>query len=86
MHSSTSTVSHSFRKELGISPIQYLQRIRIGEAQTLLGSSDLSIRDIALRVGYNSAENMYLAFRKHTGMSPSRYRDAQKHLQTMAKE
>ena len=81
MHTSVSTVSHAFRRHMQLSPLQYLQRIRIGEAQTLLGSSDLSIREIAIRVGYNSPENMYLAFRKHTGMSPSEYRTSQKQLQ-----
>ena len=81
LNMSPSTVAHVFRDYMGISPFQYLQQIRIGEAQTLLITTDLSIRDIALRCGYNSAENMYVAFRKSTGMSPSRYRMSQHSLQ-----
>ena len=82
MNTSSSTISHVFKQYSGISPMQYLQRIRIGEAQTLLGSSDLSVQEIALRVGYNSPDNMYLVFRRHVGMSPVQYRKAQKNLQT----
>ena len=82
MNTSPSTISHIFKRHLGISPIQYLQRIRIGEAQTLLGSSDLSIQEIALRTGYNSPDHFYLIFRKNTGMSPIQYRKLQKNIQT----
>jgi AraC-like DNA-binding protein len=81
IHASPSTISHIFRKQMMLSPIQYLNKIRIGEAQTLLCSTEMSVSDIAITVGYNSADNMYLAFRKYVGMSPMSYRSFYKKLQ-----
>lgn len=52
-----------------------VHHLRIGEAQTILTETPLPIADIAYRVGYNSANNFYISFKRITGISPSQYRE-----------
>jgi AraC-like DNA-binding protein len=67
-------LAHRFRQSVGCSPIQYLIRRRIGEAQTLLINTGLSVTDIALMVGYDNPNYFNTAFRKVVGIPPGRYR------------
>ena len=67
-------LSRIFKKETGYSPIQYVVRRRIGEAQTLLIKSKLSITEIASRVGYGNPNYFNVLFTKKVGLSPSEYR------------
>jgi two-component system response regulator YesN len=63
-----------FKQELGISFGQYLTQIRIKRAIQLLTATELSILEIADRVGYHSQHYFSTSFRKYTGMSPLQYR------------
>ncbi|MGN1029992.1 MAG: helix-turn-helix transcriptional regulator, partial [Butyricicoccaceae bacterium] len=74
MHMGESYLSHTFKKATGYSILQYIIRRRIGEAQSWLLMSDLSITDIATKVGYNSVSNFHNTFRKTVGMTPQQYR------------
>ncbi len=74
-HVSRFHVTHAFTKAFGVSPIQYRTRRRIGEAQSLLTSSDYSITYIAGAVGYDDPNRFSQVFTKVVGMPPSRYRD-----------
>lgn len=67
-------LSHVFKQMSGYSPVQYLLRRRIGEAQTLLITTELSVAHIAEMVGYDSQSYFNLQFTKNVGMPPSRYR------------
>ena len=67
-------LSHVFKQMSGYSPVQYLLRRRIGEAQTLLITTELSVTRIAEMVGYDSSSYFNLQFTKNVGMPPSRYR------------
>ncbi len=67
-------LSHVFKQMSGYSPVQYLLRRRIGEAQTLLITTELSVARIAEMVGYDSQSYFNLQFAKNVGMPPSRYR------------
>lgn len=67
-------MSHVFKNMIGYSPIQYLLRRRIGEAQTLLITTDYSVTRIASMVGYDNPSNFNIMFTKHVGMSPGNYR------------
>lgn len=53
---------------------QYLMGIRLAEAGKLLMSSDLSIEEIADKVGYSSRGHFYRLFTKKYGMTPAKYR------------
>ena len=67
-------MSHVFKRTFGYSPMNYLLRRRIGEAQTLLISTDLSITEIGERVGYETTSYFSSQFTKQVGMSPKKYR------------
>lgn len=71
---STFYLSHIFRQETGYSPIQYIINRRIGEAQNLLIQTDISINTISQMVGYPNTNYFNYLFKKHTGMSPGRFR------------
>ena len=58
----------------GYSPIQYLLRRRIGEAQTLLITTDYSITQIAGMVGYDTQSYFNMQFTKNVGISPKKFR------------
>lgn len=74
MKISESYISRTFKKVANQSVMQYIIRRRIGEAQSWLLMSDLSVTDIALKVGYNSISNFHSTFRRIVGMSPQAYR------------
>lgn len=73
-HMSVSGFAHQFKKIFGFPPIQYIIRRRIGKAQTLLLSTDLSITEISLSVGYDNISYFNNQFKRFTSMSPQAYR------------
>jgi AraC-like DNA-binding protein len=74
VHMSTSNLTHQFKKRTGFSPVQYIIRRRIGRAQSLLISSDMSITDVSAEVGYDNLSYFNNQFKKIVGMSPQVYR------------
>ncbi len=74
LHISPYYLSHVFKRVCGYSPIQYLLRRRIGEAQTLLITTDLPITTIAGMVGYDTQSYFNLQFTNNVGMPPKKYR------------
>lgn len=75
LHVSPYYMSHIFKKISGYSPIQYLLRRRIGEAQTLLISTDLPIVEIAMAVGFDTQNYFNAQFTRHVGIPPKKYRE-----------
>lgn len=71
---SPSHLSHLFKKKLGYSPIQYIGRRRIGEAQSLLIMTPKSITSIATSVGFENVSHFNVQFKKYVGLSPLAYR------------
>lgn len=67
-------LSRVFKTTIGYSPMQYVIRRRIGEAQSWLLMTDKSVTEIAYLVGYNSAGNFNNAFHRLVGMTPQNYR------------
>lgn len=68
--------AHIFKEFVGYSPIQYVGRRRVGEAQTLLMMTEDSITQIADKVGFDNPNYFSTAFTKLVGLSPQRYRQA----------
>lgn len=75
LHVSHYYASHVFSRAFGSSPIRYRTLRRIGEAQSLLTSTDESITSIASIVGYDDPNQFSQAFSKIVGMPPSKYRE-----------
>ena len=65
----------SFREFTGMTPRQYIIRLRIANAEELLTHSDRSIGEIASIVGFDNALYFSRLFHKSTGMSPSSFRE-----------
>jgi len=63
-----------FQQETGVTPMTYLDRYRVNEAKALLTSSEKSIAEVALAVGFPDSKSFAQAFRREVGISPSVYR------------
>lgn len=63
-----------FKREIGLTPSQYLLRARLQLSCQLLTSSELPIDKIARRTGLSNGERMSKLFRKQFSMSPTEYR------------
>jgi AraC-like DNA-binding protein len=63
-----------FLQHTGLSPRQYHIQIRINRAKDLLASSDLSVSEIAERLGFSSVFYFSRLFHQKTGQSPLAYR------------
>ena len=75
LHLTPSYISRLFKKEFGINLFEYITEIRIQSAKDLLKSTDFKIYEIAERIGFKSTINFDYAFKRITGISPSKYRD-----------
>lgn len=62
--------ARAFRESVGMPPHAYIVRRRIERAQRLLRSTDLSLSEIALKVGFTDQSHFSRHFRRLTGMSP----------------
>ncbi len=67
-------LARCFRQELGLTPMAYLNRYRISQAKQLLTSSDKTISEIALGVGFSTSSHFSQVFRREVGMAPRDYR------------
>lgn len=66
--------SSLFKREMNLSFADYVNQTRIKESQYLLETTDYSILDIAISVGYNNQNYFTTIFRKFTGITPKQYR------------
>jgi transcriptional regulator GlxA family with amidase domain len=63
-----------FKEATGDSPLIYLQKLRIAAAKRLLESDHRSVQEISDAVGYQDVAFFRNLFQRHTGVSPSAYR------------
>ncbi len=66
-------LSRLFKKEIGVGPAEYLQRIRVEAAKEYLAQSDLTVKDISEAVGYQYVLTFNRAFKKLEGITPSQF-------------
>ncbi|WP_130859608.1 AraC family transcriptional regulator [Gracilibacillus phocaeensis] len=82
-HSNKYYLSHAFKKDMGVSPIEYLNNVRIKDAKNLLETTDYSIAEIAEINGFSSLSFFSQTFKRETSFTPSAYRKkARKHETT----
>lgn len=74
-HCSVSTLSHIFKKKMGVSIRGYLHKLRMGDAKRLLLDTDLPVNTISDLLGYGNPNYFCNVFRKETGDAPTRYRE-----------
>ncbi|MCY1013829.1 helix-turn-helix domain-containing protein [Nannocystis pusilla] len=68
------TFLRRFVKATGLRPAQYLQHLRVGKARDLLERLDLSIAEVAWKVGYGDPGAFRKIFQRILGLSPGEYR------------
>jgi transcriptional regulator GlxA family with amidase domain len=68
--------SRAFRSVFGIPPHVYLLTRRLERAATMLRSTDRSVADICMAVGFQSVGSFTTSFTRMFGMSPSAYRES----------
>ncbi len=71
---SNSQFTRRFNAALGISPKEYLLRVRVRKSCWLLETTNDTIASIAQQCGFYDHSHFSHAFRRHTGQSPTRYR------------
>ena len=64
-----STINLKFRQRYGVAPMTYLQRLRAEHAARLIATSNLSLPDIASRVGLRSTSYLSRILQKHLNAS-----------------
>ena len=69
------TLNRRFKNALGQTPLEYLQEIRINIAKDLLKTSNLSISEIADKIGYEDTGYFTRLFKKHLAITPNGYRN-----------
>ena len=67
--------STTFKKETGISFVQYLTNVRLEKAKEMLRNSDAKTYEIAEKSGFSEPNYFSFIFKKNVGVSPSQYRN-----------
>ncbi|MBZ4407135.1 AraC family transcriptional regulator [Myxococcus sp. XM-1-1-1] len=63
--------TRAFRQSMGMTPHAYVQQRRVERAREFLSRTSLSLRDIALEVGFSSQSHFTTVFRRLTGLTPA---------------
>jgi len=71
---SESHLSHLFKKEVGLSVVEYIVRLRCEKAAELLRGTSDSVQDISACVGYLDSSYFVRVFKKRYGITPTAYR------------
>lgn len=78
---SASRLRHLFKAEMGMSPTQYVGNLRMREAERLLATTLLVIKEVAWRVGIPNTGVFSRKFKRAHGVPPKCYRTArQQHV------
>lgn len=65
---------HQVKKLVGRTPHEEIQRIRMNRVKELLRETELTLQQIADRLGFEHSECLGAAFKREIGVSPGEYR------------
>ncbi len=68
------TLNRRFKNATSLSPLQYLQQIRIDKAKELLKTTNLNIAEVGSQVGYSDNAYFSALFKRQVSLSPGEYR------------
>ncbi len=74
---SVPSYTKKFRASTGVSPMGYLQKLRLSQVCHYLSTTDLSIENIAGRSGFCTSNYLIKIFRREYGITPAQYRKKQ---------
>lgn len=61
---------------MDMKPSDYLANLRMEQAKELLKNTDMRIKEISLKIGYEDDRVFMRRFKKYTGMTPGEYRNS----------
>lgn len=64
-----------FKDYTGYAPAKYFQELKLRKAKQLLIGTSQSVKEIAFYLNYASTEHFFALFKKHTGLTPTEYRN-----------
>ncbi|WP_318219133.1 GlxA family transcriptional regulator [Streptomyces sp. SCL15-6] len=67
-------LSRLFQSEIGVSPGQYVESVRVEAARALLETGSGSVEDVARQAGFGSSQSLRRVFQQALGVSPTTYR------------
>jgi transcriptional regulator GlxA family with amidase domain len=76
---SSSRLRDLFARDTGLSPVRYFRRVRMERAKELSADTWLSVKQIALQVGFKDRSHFEREFKLIYGLSPAQYRKAIRH-------
>jgi len=71
---SRSWLERRFKQHFGLTPHDQIIRVRMDRVKAMLATTDLPLAVVAERTGFEHVEYLSVAFKRSTGISPSRYR------------
>ena len=71
---SKATFFRVFKREFGLTPVEFIIRERLGEAKRLLRHPLASVAEVCLRAGFNNMSYFQALFKKHEGITPGAYK------------
>ena len=77
-HGSPYHLQRLFKRKIGLSPAEYVQKVRLNNARRLLQSTDHAVVDISRKVGFSRKSYFITLFKRTTGCTPLQYRKQQK--------
>lgn len=66
----------TFKKQFGVTPMQYLAHMRMEQAKIFLRETNIPIQDIAHKLCFYDSQHFSSAFRRVNGISPTAFRQA----------
>lgn len=75
---STSYLSKIFKEETGQTVIEYLTEIRLKRARELMLEEDLSLEEVAQRVGFSDASYLSRVFKREEGITPGQFKQGKR--------
>ena len=71
---SKATFFRLFKREFGLTPVEYIVRERLAEAKRLLRHPLANVAEVCLRAGFNNLSYFQSLFKKHEGVTPGAYK------------